>query len=153
MPSSLRKDFSPELELRTTSQPIAGHLRLVDEDGADRAFARGFFVLVDPAAVVGERLAGEKFRIVRGRLVDQHEQDFAFDVDAFVVVPVVFGRLDAVADVDDLGVDVRFAAAASDRRRRNRRAALRSMAVPLAGTSVKRVSAPGVMPTIGTFCR
>ena len=80
----------------------------MNENRADSPFARGFFVFVNPAAVVSERLAGEKLRIVRGRLVDQHEQDFALDVHALVIVPVVFGRFDAIADVDDVGVNLGF---------------------------------------------
>ena len=87
---------------------IAGHVGLVNENGSNGPFARGFFVFVNPAAVVSERLAGEKFRIVRGRLVDQHEQNLPFDIHTFVIVPVVFGRFDAVADVDNLGVNIGF---------------------------------------------
>ena len=68
--------------------------------------AGGLLVLVGPAAVVGEGLAGEEVGIVGGRIVDDDEDDFAFDVDAGVVVPLVLGRGDAVADEDDGGVDV-----------------------------------------------
>ena len=87
---------------------IARHLRLVNQNHSDRAFARGFFVLVSPAAVVGEGLALEKLQIIRRRLVDQHQQDFAAHVEALVVVPVIFGCFDAVADEHDVGIDVRL---------------------------------------------
>ena len=57
-------------------------------------------VLVGPAAVVGHRLAveqlGIELRRVGGvrhlRIVDQHDDGLALDVDALEVVPVVFGR-------------------------------------------------------------
>ena len=43
---------------------VAGHVRFVDENGADRALAGRFFVLVGPAAVVGQRLAVENLWVV-----------------------------------------------------------------------------------------
>ena len=80
----------------------------MDQDRADGALAGRFFVFVHPATVIGEGSAGKEFGIVGGRLVDQHEQDFAFEVGTFVVVPVVFGGFDAVAHVNDVGIDIRF---------------------------------------------
>ncbi len=85
---------------------IAGHLGFVNEDHADGAFAGGFFVFVGPAAVVSEGAAFEEIRVVGGRLTDQHEQDFAANVGAFVVVPFVFGGLNSVSDENDGGVYV-----------------------------------------------
>ena len=87
---------------------ITRHLCLVDQDHSHRALARGLFILVSPAAVVGEGLALEEFRIVRRRFIHQHQQNFAVHVQAFVVVPVVFRRFDAVADEDDVGVHIRL---------------------------------------------
>ncbi len=48
----------------------------------------------------------EEFGIGGGWVADDAEDDFAFDVDVGVVVPVELGRVDAVADEDDRGVDV-----------------------------------------------
>ncbi len=53
----------------------------------------------------------KKFRIVGGRLVDDDQGDLALHVDflavcAGVVVPVILGRMDAVADEDDGRVDI-----------------------------------------------
>ena len=63
------------------------------------------FELVGPAAVVGEGFAAEEFGIVGGRVADDADDDFAFDVDALVVVPVEFGGGGSVADEDDRGID------------------------------------------------
>ncbi len=70
------------------------------------AHARGLFVFVGPAAVVGERAAAEEFRIVGGRLIGEQHQDLAFDVHALEIVPMKFGRDDAVADEDRFGVEL-----------------------------------------------
>ena len=47
---------------------ITGHLGLVNQDGSYGAAAQGFFILVGPAAVVGEGLAAKKVGIVGRRL-------------------------------------------------------------------------------------
>ena len=85
---------------------VAGEVGAVNDECADGAFASGFLELVGPAAVVGEGVAAEELWVVRGRIADDAEDDFAFDVDVGVVVPVELGRVDAVADEDDGGVDV-----------------------------------------------
>src|SRR5271165_5025815 len=77
---------------------IAGHVSLVNQDDASRALARGFFILISPTSVVSERRSLEELHIVGRRLVYQHEQHFPPYVSAFVVIPLVFGRLDAIAD-------------------------------------------------------
>src|SRR5678815_4080133 len=59
--------------------------------------ARGDFVFVGPATVVEARLAREQLRIPV-RIVVEHHQDFALEVYALVVVPLVFRRFDPVAD-------------------------------------------------------
>ena len=106
-----------EVELRARpavpdDAPVIGRRRrVVDDDRRRRALARGLLELVGPAAVVGHRLAAEQ-RLVAGdeaRVVDQDQRRLAVHVDAGVVVPAVFGRVDAVADEHDL--------AARDRRR------------------------------------
>ena len=66
---------------------------------------RGFFVLVGPAAVVGERAPAEEFRIVRGRLIGEQDQDLALHIDALKIVPMELGRDNAVADEDGFGVE------------------------------------------------
>ena len=76
------------------------------QNGANRAFARGLLVLVSPAAIVGECRPFEKISVVRWRLVHQHQQNFAAHVHALVVVPLIFGCLDSVADVNDLCVNI-----------------------------------------------
>ena len=68
---------------------------------------RCFFVLVRPAAVVGERFALEEIRVVGFRLAHKQQRHFALQVHAFVVVPLVFGSGDAVAHKDDRRVEVR----------------------------------------------
>ena len=82
---------------------IAGGGRGVDDDGAGRALPRGALVLVGPAAVVEPALAGEE-GVVPVRIVVEHEQDLALEIDPLEVVPAVLRRLDAVADEDHLGV-------------------------------------------------
>ena len=80
----------------------------MNQDRAHRAFARGLFVFVGPAPVISKSLALEKLCVVRGRLIHQHQQDFAFDVCSFVIIPAIFRRLDSITDVDDFGIDVRL---------------------------------------------
>src|SRR5580704_5904297 len=65
------------------------------------ALARGLFEFVDPPAVVSERFALKKFRIVGNRLVHKKQRDFSVHIDAFVVVPIVFGRFDSESDKND----------------------------------------------------
>ena len=77
----------------------------MDDQYTDSATTRGLFVLVGPAAVVGHGLALEELLIVGGRFIDDDEGDFAFEVDTGVVVPVVFGGMDAVADKDNRRID------------------------------------------------
>ncbi len=78
----------------------------MDEDDTRRSLTRGFFEFVGPAAVIGERSAGKKIRVLRGRLIHQHEQHLALHVHVLVVVPVEFGSIDPVAHPNDVGVDV-----------------------------------------------
>ena len=85
---------------------VAGHVGFVDQNDADGAFARRLLIFISPAAVVGERLALEEFGVVGGRLVDEHEQNFSADVGVLEIVPLVFGSLNAIADEDDVGINV-----------------------------------------------
>ncbi len=85
---------------------VAGEVGAVDDEGADGSHACGLFEFVGPAAVVGEGVAAEEGGVGGGWVADDAENNFAFDVDVGVVVPVELGRGDAVADEDDGGVDV-----------------------------------------------
>ena len=76
----------------------------MDDDRARRALPRRALVLVVPAAVVEPRLAREQLRIVQSGSLFIITQDLALDVHALEVVPLVLGRLDAVADEHHLGV-------------------------------------------------
>ncbi len=114
----LRRIFAHHVELRVRvrvlhRRPAVGRrIGFVHDQQTRRAAARGFFVLVSPAAVVGHRLAAEVadagFEI---GIVDQHDRDLALQVDALEVVPLALRRSHAVAaehhrrvgDVDRLG--------------------------------------------------
>ena len=106
-----RSNFSPQVALHDRKR-IACRPGLVDDERACRAAARRLLELVGPPAVVGHRRAverpGVELRRVRGigyrRIVDEHHQRLAFEVDALEVVPVVLGRGDAVADEDELRI-------------------------------------------------
>ena len=78
----------------------------MDDQNGLRAHASGFFISIDPAAVIGEGASAEEFRIVRRRLVGEQHQHFAFDVDAFEIVPVKFRGDNAVADEDGLSIEL-----------------------------------------------
>ena len=101
-----------------------------------------------PPNVFGVELVGVRW-IGHRRIVDQHDQRLALDVDVLVVVPVVLGRDDAVADEDQLGIG-------DARRRRDVLGPGDDVVFPL-----QRLLLPpflntsgagfGVMPTSGTF--
>ena len=83
----------------------------MDDEHAHGSATRGFFILVGPAAVVGERLALEEALVVRGGLVDDDEGNFALHVDILavgpgIVVPVVLWSVNAVSDEDNGGIEV-----------------------------------------------
>ena len=74
----------------------------MNHDRRGGAQRRGDLVFVSPAAVVGHRLAAEHLRVqlailLHRRVIDQHHDGLALDVDAGVVVPVIFRGLHAVA--------------------------------------------------------
>ena len=78
----------------------------VDDEHADRTATRSLLVLVGPAAVVGHRLALEKLLILRGRLIHDHQRNLALQIHARVVVPVVLGRVDAVAHKHNRRIEI-----------------------------------------------
>src|SRR5262249_32753276 len=67
---------------------------------------RRLFILVGPAAIVGESFAIEKLGIVGRRLIHQHEQYLTFDIHILVVVPVELGGVDTITNPDEVGVDI-----------------------------------------------
>ena len=75
------------LELRAVERPddgvrVARRLVGVDDEARLRAAAGGLLELERPAAVIGERLAAEELRVVRGRLVREEDDDLALHVNA-----------------------------------------------------------------------
>ena len=82
----------------------------MDQDRGRRPFLRGDLVLVGPAPVVRHRPALEHGRVElgrvlgvgNGRVVDQHDQGLAPNVEPLVVVPAILGGDHAVADEDDV---------------------------------------------------
>ena len=91
---------------------ITCQISAVNDEHAHSAAACGFFIFVGPATVVGEGFAREEFLVVRGRLIDDDQSDFALEVNLFavcvgVVVPAVFGRMNSVANKNDWRIDVR----------------------------------------------
>ena len=82
---------------------VTGGRRRVNDQGPRRALARRALVLVGPAAVIEPAFAGEKLVVPVG-IVVEHQEDLALEVDAFVIVPTVLRRLNAVADEDHLSV-------------------------------------------------
>ena len=79
----------------------------MDDDGARRTLFGGFLIFIGPAAVIGHGLAVEgafeRLGPVIG-VVDQDDRGLARHVHAFIVVPALLGRIDAVADEDQLAV-------------------------------------------------
>ena len=91
----------------------------MDDDRCSSAKLRRNLIFVRPAPVIGhcptaEHTVVEATLVVRigdRRIVDQHDERLATDVDALVIVPAILGRNDAVADEHQLGVrdsDFRF---------------------------------------------
>jgi hypothetical protein len=75
----------------------------VDDDGSGGTLTSSADVFVVPAAVVETSVALEQVRVPIG-IVVQHQQDLALQISSLVVVPVVFGGLDPVADKHHLGI-------------------------------------------------
>ena len=78
----------------------------MNDERGNGAAPGGFLKFIGPPAVVGERLALEKLRIVRDGLADEQQRDFTLQVVALVVVPLIFRRRNAKADKHDRGIDV-----------------------------------------------
>src|SRR5580692_7954805 len=85
---------------------VAGEIGAVNDECGNGAAASGLFKLVGPAAVIGESFTFKKLGIVGGGFGDKEKSDFAFEVVAFVVVPLIFRSGDAKTDEDNGSVDV-----------------------------------------------
>ena len=91
---------------------ISSGLGLVNDHRSHGAFLRGDFVFVCPATVISHRFSlehllvelGGIFRIGNRRIVDQHQDRFALNIDIFVIVPAVLGRDDAIADKNEIRI-------------------------------------------------
>src|SRR5438552_1085597 len=77
---------------------VAGGRRSVDDQYGTRAAACRFFILVRPAAVVGQGAAAEEFRIFRWRLIREQNGDLTLEVGPFEIVPLELGSVDPVAN-------------------------------------------------------
>src|SRR5262249_62115067 len=75
----------------------------VNDDRPRRAGFRGTLVFVIPSPVPEPGLPREEIWIPVG-IVVHHQEHFAFEVRSLVVVPLVLGRDDSVADENDLGI-------------------------------------------------
>src|SRR5580692_158603 len=112
--SSFELGRAIEFQVRFPGSPrIANHfptitsqISAVNDERGDRTAASGFFKLVGPATVIGECFAFEELGIVGSWFGDKEKSDFAFEIVAFVVVPLIFGRGDTKPDEDDGSVDV-----------------------------------------------
>ena len=87
-------------------EAIPGRNRFVDDEDGGGAKFGGLVILVGSASVVRHCVAAEDRgvqgvglrRIERnGRVIHQHDQRLAFHVQAFEIVPLKLGRLNAVA--------------------------------------------------------
>ena len=78
----------------------------MDDQRGHGAAARGLFKFVGPAAVVGEGFPLEEIGIVGDGFVHKKESDFAFEIDSFVIVPLIFRGFNAVPQKNDGRVDV-----------------------------------------------
>ena len=82
----------------------------MQKDRAHRAPPRGFFIFVRPAAFVSERAAAGKIRLCfsRRRIINEHHQNLPAIIlrRSFVVIPFLFGRIDAVTDEDKLSINL-----------------------------------------------
>ena len=75
----------------------------MNDDRAGRTLTCRTFVLVNPAAVIKARIAGEQGRIPV-RIIVQHQQYLAFQILTLEIIPAIFRRLDAVADKHDFSI-------------------------------------------------
>ena len=100
-------DFALDHRKRVSRRP-----GFMDDQHGGGAHLGAHFIFVGPAAVIGhgptaECLGIEGRRIGRvgnRRIADQDDHGLALEIDAFVIVPGEFRRLDSVPDEDHFGV-------------------------------------------------
>ena len=78
----------------------------MNDECAHGAFAGCLFKFVGPASVVRQGIATEEFRVVRGRVADDAEDNFSFYVHACIVVPTELRCGRAIAHKNDGCIDV-----------------------------------------------
>ena len=91
---------------------IAGRRRLVNDEGGRGSPRGGDLELVGPAAIVGHGPPLEELLVEFGRvlcvgdlrIVDQHDDGLAANVDPLEIVPAIFGSDDSVANEDNVSV-------------------------------------------------
>ncbi len=79
----------------------------MNDDRGRRALPRGLFELIGPTAIIGHGAAVERPAQARAliiRIVDQNDDRLASDIHPGIVVPLLFRRLDAIADEDDRAI-------------------------------------------------
>ncbi len=86
---------------------IGGGLGVVDDQHRRGALPRGFLIFVRPAAVIGHRAAVEfalGFLGLPVGIVDEDDDGLPLHIEPGIVVPALFGGVDAVTDEDDVAV-------------------------------------------------
>src|SRR5262249_38863649 len=83
-----------------------GRLARVDDEARLGPAAGGLLEAVSPPPVISECGAAEEFRVGRGRLVGEADQNLALHVHPFVIVPIELRRGDAVAYQDRFRVEL-----------------------------------------------
>ncbi len=73
----------------------------------DGSAPRCLLELVRPAPVIRQRFALKEFRIVGFRFADKQQGHLAFQVISFIVVPLLFRRVDAVAHKHNGCINIR----------------------------------------------
>src|SRR3546814_16279064 len=86
---------------------IGGGFGVVDDQRGGGALAGRLLIFVCPAAVIGHRAAVELALGLLGLpvgIVDEDDDRLPLHIDPGIVVPALFGRVDAVSDEDDVAV-------------------------------------------------
>ena len=86
--------------------PAISRWRIVmDNQHSGCTLTRCFFVLIRPATVIGHRFAAKlasQILSVKIRVVDHHDNGFAFYIDTGIIIPALFRGDNAMADKDHL---------------------------------------------------
>ncbi len=71
-----------------------------------RALTCSFFIFIGPTTIIGHRITVKELRIlcrVAG-IVDKHHHGLTFNVETLIIIPVIFGCHDTVADKHHVAV-------------------------------------------------